>query len=248
MRKLLYLIPGPISRGPLGPKEVMRRQAVLEKHLADTAKVEILVRDTKEGPFSIESSYEEALSVPNALREVKSAEDEGFDGVIIGCYGDPGLDAAREIVRIPVVGPAESSMHVAAMLGHSFSILTVLDNVVPMLKRIARVAGLDSKLASVRSIATPVLSLGDSRKTTTDRLAEVGEKAIEQDGADTLILGCMSMAFLGLNEDLESRLNVPVVNPALAALKILESLVSIHLSHSKKAFPFPPKGELVASR
>lgn len=244
--KLLYLIPGPISKGPLGPQEVLRRQQVLEKYAAPG--VGVFVRDTEEGPSSIESSYEEYLSIPNSLREVKRAEREGFDGVIIGCYGDPGLDAAREIVKIPVLGPAESSMHLAAMLGHSFSILTVLDNVVPLLKRIARVSGLDSRLASVRTIATPVLSLGNSRKATLERLIEAGQRTIQQDGADTLILGCMSMAFLELNEDLESRLGVPVVNPALAALKMLESLVSIRLSHSKKAFPMPPKGELVSMR
>lgn len=236
--RILYLIPGPMSQGALGPQELQRRQSILQKYAADGTHVS--VRDTKEGPASIESAYEEYLSIPNALQEVQKAEGNGIDAMVMGCFGDPGLDAARELVKIPVVGPAEASMHVAAMLGHRFSVITVLENVAPLIRKIALLSGLESRLASVRCVNTPVLSLAHSRTDTIKQLVSAGRRAVE-DGADSLILGCMSMAFLQLNEELQRELELPVVNPALTALKIAESLVAVNLSHSKKAFMAPPK-------
>ena len=242
--RILYLIPAPASKGILGMPELARRRDILQKHAWSGS--EVIVRDTEQGPLSIESSYEEYLAIPGAMEEITKAEEEGIDTVIIGCFGDPGLDAARELVSIPIIGPAECSMHLAAMLGYSFSVLTVVENVVPLIRRIALVSGLDSRIASVRTLEIPVLSLSGAREQTLQRLLEVGKKAIQEDKADTLVLGCMSLAFLEVTDELSSRLGVPVVNPALASLKMAESLVEMRLAHSKKAFPQPPKKQLHA--
>ena len=99
----------------------------------------IHITDVESGPSSIESAYEEYLSVPGAVEKAIQAEKDSFDGIILGCFGDPGLEALREMVKIPVVGPGETAMHIAAMLGHRFSIVTVLDSVVPSLERLARI-------------------------------------------------------------------------------------------------------------
>ena len=111
------------------------------------------------GPASIECEFDEAMSVPGIVVEALKAERAGCDAIIIDCMGDPGMKVAREMVSIPVLGPAETSMHVAAMLGHRFSVVTVLDAVVPMLENLATVYGVGGKLASVRSIGIPVLGL-----------------------------------------------------------------------------------------
>jgi allantoin racemase len=237
--KLEYLIPGAMSKGVLGPEEILRRQSILQGWACPD--VEVIARDIDDGPQSVESAYEEYLSIPGAMKGIVSAEADGTSGVIIGCFGDPGLDSARELVSIPVVGPGECSMHFAAMLGHSFSVITVMQNVVPLIKKLALLAGLQSKLASVRTIETAVLDLAGSRERTFKRLVEVGAKALEQDGADTLILGCLSFAFLEMSEQLGEELAVPVINPARTALKYLEALVSAKLTHSKRAFLTPPK-------
>ena len=59
------------------------------------------------GPASIESHYDEALAVPGLLQEVATGELEGIDGYVIACFGDPGLQAARELSRGPVIGIAQ---------------------------------------------------------------------------------------------------------------------------------------------
>jgi allantoin racemase len=237
--RVLYFVPGPMSKGPLGPQEVLRRQSILQKLAGPTT--EVLVRDAESGPSSIESIYEEYLSVPGMMQAVADAEQEGIDAVIVGCFGDPGVDGAREIAGIPVIGPCESSMHMAAMLGYKFSVVTVLDEVKPIIRKVLHHTGLESRMASVRVIETSVLDIAGRRSAVFSRLVDAGRLAIDQDGADTLILGCMSLAFQELSLELGDVLGVPVVSPAEAALKTAETLVSLKLSQSKKAYGTPIK-------
>ena len=243
--KVLYFIPGPLSKGTLGPQELLRRQAILQKH-ADV-NTEIVVRDAESGPASIESIYEEYLAVPGMMRAVAEAEREGIDAAIVGCFGDPGVDGAREIAGIPVIGPCESSMHLASVLGYKFSVVTVLDGVKPIIRKVLHHTGLESRLASIRVIETSVLDIAGRRGAVLDRLIDAGRQAIDEDGADTLILGCMSLAFQELSLELGDVLGVPVVSPAEAALKLAQTLVSLRLSQSKKAYSTPIKMQHLAS-
>jgi allantoin racemase len=147
----------------------------------------------------------------------------------------------REMVKIPVVGPGETSMLVAAMLGHRFSIITVLDSVVPSLEKLARIIGVDGKLASVRAANIPVLDLRKDIETTKQRMVAESKKAMTENRADVIILGCMSMAFMGVSDEMQETLGIPVVNPAVVSLKVLEGLIAAGLTHSKRAYPIPPK-------
>lgn len=237
--RIQYLIPGPMSKGPLGMQEVIRRQGLLNDWAFPGTEVSVI--DVPEGPASIESSYEELLAVPASLKGIRQAEQDGFDAVIIGCFGDPGLEAARELCQIPVIGPGEASMLQAASLGHRFAVITVLSNVIAAQEQQAYRAGVINKLACVVSADIPVLSLMKDRQATLKRMIEVGADAIKRDRADVLVLGCMTMSFLGVAQDLSKTLHVPVVNAGRTALKAAETLVSQGLSHSKKAFPTPPK-------
>jgi allantoin racemase len=232
--RILYLVPGPLSRAR-GVEELERRR----RHLQDWAfgDTEVGIAENPDGPGSIESAYEEYLSIPCSLQIAASAEADGYDAIILGCFGDPGLDGFREILSVPIVGPCEASMHLAAQLGHKFGIVTVVDSVVEPLRKLARAAGLDSRVATVVACDIPVLELHDDSY---GPVLEACEEAIAA-GADTLILGCMSMAFLGVAEQLSEELGVPVLNPARTALKTAEALVSTGLTHSKKAYPVPPK-------
>lgn len=237
--RVQYLVPGPMSKGPMGLAEVRRREELLNDWAFSGTEVKVV--DVPDGPASIESSYEELLSVPATLEGIMQAEKDGYDAVIIGCFGDPGLEAARELVTMPVIGPGEASLLLAASLGHRFSVITILDSVIAAQELQAYKAGVRDKLASVRATDIPVLSLMKDKQATLKRVLEVGAVAIKQDRADALIFGCMTMSFLGIAEDVSSTLGVPVINAGRTALKAAESLVSQGMSHSKKAFPTPPK-------
>jgi allantoin racemase len=232
--RVLYLVPGPLSRAR-GPEELDRRRDLLQGWAAPGTAVGIA--ENPDGPSSIESSYEEYVSVPGSFEVATQAEADGYDAIVLGCFGDPGLDGFRELLTVPVVGPCESAMHVACTLGHRFGIVTVLDSVVAPLHRLARIAGLDSRVAAVVPCDVPVLELHD------DSYGAVLDacRTTLAAGADSIVLGCMSMAFLGVAERLSEELEVPVINPARIALKSAELLVASGLSHSKRAFPVPPK-------
>ena len=232
--RILYLVPGPLSRAR-GVEELERRRTHLQEWaFPDT---EVGIAENPDGPGSIESAYEEYVSIPGSMELAASAEADGYDAIILGCFGDPGLDGFREILRVPMVGPCEAAMHVACTLGHRFGIVTVLDSIVAPLHKLARIAGLDSRVASIVACDVPVLDLHAGSY---DAVLAACRTTLDA-GADTIVLGCMSMAFLGVAEELSAELGVPVINPARTALKTAELLLGSGLTHSKRAFPLPPK-------
>ncbi|MGE5593378.1 MAG: aspartate/glutamate racemase family protein [Betaproteobacteria bacterium] len=233
--RIVYVVPGTMDE-----KEMARRGGLLREWAAPGVQVDIT--GVTEGPASIESMYEEYLSIPATAKKIFELEQEGYDAAILGCAGDPGLDAMREITsKMLVVGPAEASFVVAAMLGYRFSLLTVMDSMIPSSYELVHKAGVAAKLASVRAVNVPVLELACNRHATLEKIIAVGRRAIEEDGAHVLVLGCMSMGFLNVAEDIQAALGVPVVNPSKVALKVTEALVGSNLRHSKKAFALPPK-------
>ena len=237
--KIAYVVPGPMSKGPMGATEVKRRQRLLNQWAFDGTTVRVV--DVETGPSSIESAYEEMLAIPATLDLIRDCERDGYDAAIIGCFGDPGLEAARELVRMPVVGPAESSMLLAASLGHKYSILTIYDSLIAGQEHLAHKAGVAAKLASVRATNIAVLDLMQDRAKTLDRLVEVSRDCVKQDRADAVLLGCMTMSFLDVAETVSAEVGVPIINAGKAALKLAETQVSLGLTHSATAFAPPPK-------
>ena len=236
--RILYQLTSPMHK-TVGEAEVARRQGVLQASAATGT--EVIVEPTATGPAAIESAHDAGLVVPELIRLGPLAEKRGYNALIIGCYSDPGLDALRELLRIPVVGPGAASLHLAALLGTRLSVLTPSGRGYGRVAARLRALGLDALLASVRGIGLSVMELAKQAPGALDRAAEAGKAAVERDGADVLVLGCMSMAFLpDITARLGERIGVPVVNPVLAALKTAEALVAMRLSHSKQAWP-PPK-------
>ncbi len=209
--------------------------------------VEISVVGLDRGPASLESDYEDALAVPDILAKVRAADAEGMDAVIIDCMADPGLAPARELASIPVIGPAQAAMHLAAILAHRFSVMTVLERDIPLIDRLARLYGLEGNLASVRPVNIPVLELDRDRERLMGALVEQSARAVVEDGAHILLFGCTGMS--GLAQQVEQALaelgcTVPVIDPSLAALKLAEGLADMSLSHSKRTYPPPPPKEV----
>lgn len=204
---------------------------------------EIDVVSLTKGPASIESFYDEILAAPFITEQVKQAEQELCDGVFITCFGDPGVESAREVVEIPVVGGFQPAALTASLLCDRWSVVTVLERLRPMVRANARKLGLAGNLASVRAVDIPVLSLEDSQLLE-ERLLEQAELAVREDGAETIVLGCTGM--LGLAESLmralkKAGLPVPVVDPSAAAIGYLQLLIRGGLTHSKRAYPSPPE-------
>ncbi|MGO0061180.1 aspartate/glutamate racemase family protein [Brevibacillus fluminis] len=209
-------------------------------HYVDDA-TEVQVRHLDYGPASVEGEYDEALCVPNLLEKAIEAQSEGCEGVISLCFADPGVKAAREAVNIPVVGAGESSMLFASMLARSFSVVTVLPNVIPMIENVSKTLGVQSKLASIRYVNIPVLDLVDKEKMKEALFAEM-VKALVEDKAHALVLGCTGMT--GVARELQDQLrehgyDVPVIDPSFAAATILKGLIAMGMKQSRLTYMSP---------
>ena len=199
---------------------------------------ELSVVNPDEGPEAIENAYDESRAVPEMLKLVRRAPEQGYDAVVIACFSDPGLDAARELVDIPVVGIQEASMYLAASLGSYFGVLTTLERRVPVRRRYAESLGLGGKL-----VATPVLNIPVAETMgALDRMkatALIKAREATADGAEVLILGCAGLG--DWSHELQQELGVPIINPNSAGLKLAETLVALGLSHSKVRSYQPPR-------
>jgi allantoin racemase len=234
---ILYQIPGDLSAGPLGAQEAARRRDLLQTWAASGTSVE--VADSPGGPLSIESHVEEAMCVPPMIRAVTGRKQQP-DALIVGCFGDPGLAALREILDCPVVGPFEASIHVAAQLGARVGVVTILDSVVSLLDHLVRGMGLSLRYAGSLAIDVPVLELRDDPDRLVEQVTRAGHELVRR-GADVLVLGCMSLAFLGIAERTGPEIGVPVVNPARCSIKTAEALVAQQLSQSRRTYARPRK-------
>ena len=204
--------------------------------------------EIENGPASIECELDEALAVPDTVAKIVEAERDGVDAVVIDCMGDPGLKPARECVSIPVLGPCETAMHIASMLGHGFSVVTVLERIRPMMENLAKVYGVPDKLKSVRAVNIPVLDLEEDRTRVERVLTEQALIAVENDHADAIIFGCTGM--LGCAEAVRRGLlargyDVPVIDPVPAAVNVAVALVASGLTHSKTTYASPPRKSIV---
>src|SRR5262245_3712264 len=206
------------------------------------------------GPPSIEGAYDDALAVPGLLERIKEGETQGADAHVIACFDDTGLDAARALADAPVVGIGEAGFFAAAMLAHRFSVVTTLSRSVPVLENNLLRYGLDRRCASVRACDVPVLELDNPASNARAKVAAEIKRALEEDHAEAIVLGCAGMADLAFSLSVE--FGVPVIDGVAAAVVMAEGLAAIGLRTSKRGgfarplaktysgqfAPFSPKG------
>lgn len=194
----------------------------------------------RNGARILDSAYELTLADAFVLEAGIRAAADGADAICVNSMSDSGVAALRSRLDIPVIGPAQSTFAMAGLMGGCFSVITMWDRWTPLYKKAARELGVESRLASIRTIGVrPDASelLAGKEDFVFPLLEAEARKAIEEDGADVLILGSTTMH--QSHEYLASRLPVPVLNPGLVALKICEMFLDLGLSHSPKAYPKP---------
>ncbi|MHA2067665.1 MAG: aspartate/glutamate racemase family protein [Candidatus Thorarchaeota archaeon] len=203
---------------------------------------EIVNYTPKYGTHSVESHVDEAYNAPFILEQIVNAEKDGCEAIVIDCACDPVLDAAREVCQVPVVAPRNSALHVALTLGTKFSIITVQgQSLLRCMKEGVRKEGLESFCASVRHLTMPVLDITKKPKDTQKELLKMCKKVIDEDGADVIVLGCTALSYEVDLETIMRETGVPVLDPWVIAIRMAHTLVETGLSHSKVAYPNPPR-------
>ncbi|MBO0128783.1 aspartate/glutamate racemase family protein [Agrobacterium tumefaciens] len=195
------------------------------------ADTQILAVTSSMGPVSIEGYYDEVFAVPGLLLELAKAPALGADAAVIACFDDTGLDAARALADIPVIGLCEAGVSSAAFIAQKFTIVTTMERSRLPLEHLVHRYGMSAR-CNVRAADIPVLSLEDPASNAGERLREEISMALRQDRAEAIVLGCAGMADLAA--ELGDEFGVPVIDGVAAAVKQAESLVRMGLSTAKR--------------
>ena len=192
---------------------------------------EILAITSSMGPVSIEGYYDEVFAVPGLLVEIAKAEREGADAIVIACFDDTGLDAARALAGIPVIGICEAALSATSFIAQRFSVVTTMERSRLPVEHLVHRYGMGGR-CKVRAADVPVLSLEDPNSNARDRLRSEISAALKDDRAEAIVLGCAGMA--DLTAALRQEFGVPVIDGVAAAVKQAESLIAQGLSTAKR--------------
>jgi allantoin racemase len=200
---------------------------------------EITAVNPVHGPRSIEGYFDEAMSLAGLLETIHRSPD--CDAVVIACFDDTGLDAARCLTDKPVIGIGEAAYHFASMISNKFSVVTTLARSVPALEHNLARYGLIARCARVRSSEVAVLELEQPGSNARQKIsAEIG-LAVVEDNAEAIVLGCAGMA--GLAADLAAEHGLPVLDGVTCAVKLAEAMAGLGMRTSRLGGYAPPPAE-----
>lgn len=218
--------------------EAMTARIAAAAELVAAPGTTLVARTSATGPASIEGHFDEAMSVPGLIQQIRLGEAEGIDGHVIACFGDPGLAAAREVARAPVIGIAEAAMHMAALIATGFSIVTTLARTKVIARHLVDHYGMASRCRGIHAVDIPVLDLEHPDSDIEIRLTEACRQAMSADESGAIVLGCAGMADLA--GVIEGKIGIPVIDGVAAAVKLLEALNGMRLKTSKHGDYAPP--------
>ncbi len=203
---------------------------------------EIVARCPGFGPQSIEGHFDDAFGAAGVAEQAMRAAGEGFDATVIACFGDPGLDAAREALAGPVLGIAEAAFHAAAFLATGFSVVTTMTRTCVIAERLVQRYGFEHSCRGIHGTDIPVLALESCGEDTVAQIEAAARTALARDRSEAIVLGCAGMA--ALCRTLQQRLGVPVIDGVAAAVKFAEALAALGLRTAKSgdyATPLPKR-------
>lgn len=202
---------------------------------------ELIPLTNPKGTKNIDCGFADYQSVWSFIRAIlEKVEEVKADAVVLAGFGNVGVFALKEALSIPVVSISEGTQLIASLLGHKYTVLTMLKQFIPYQEDLVRLYGLENKCASVRGINVNVEKCVTDREETLNQLKEEILKIVEEDGAEVVLLGCAGLC--AYDKQLEELVGIPVLDPVNVGTKLAEMLVETGLTHSKKRkFANPPQ-------
>lgn len=194
-----------------------------------------------EGPDSIESNTDESLAASLIIKDAIKAEKEGADALIIYCFSDLAVNAVRENVEIPVIGPGEVTLSAAAMLSNRFTVVTTTQGNISRTYRRLKESYLTQKMTSVRALNIPVAELRENPR---------GDKRVSGTGGGRSDRGgSCGRRSAGLprngqyGEAIEKKYGVTVYDPSSLCTAYAEYCVRTNLRHNRRVYAKYEKGD-----
>ena len=183
--------------------------------------VDVVSLDT--GPGSIENRVAEATAVPQVVKRVRELYRD-YDGIIVNCCLDVGVDVIRSIIDTPTIGPCQASLALASVMGKRIGIVTVSKTAIELFEELVIKYRMEKRVVSIRGIDISVPEIEEDIGRTVELLREEIDGAVK-DGADVVILGCTGLA--GLAREVQKYFSIPILDPAACAAKILEDIIEM---------------------
>jgi allantoin racemase len=228
--RLLYLLVDEVSPSPERVDRRLRQgQAIMPQGW------NFDVKSIRIGPPHYEeNAIGHAMAVPGIVHAILTYQHE-YDAVLIGCFGDPGLAAARAVAEIPVIGPAEASFVLVRLTARRFGLVTIGESDMPALEMYLSAAAPLAQCVGVETLDMPIDEVFEDISRTTERLLVAGRRLCAC-GAEAMILGCMSFGFHPFAHDLRSELGIGVIDPLRASIAALQAVETLQV----RLGPAPP--------
>lgn len=186
---------------------------------------EVATLATPGAPRFLET-YEDEVRAGPGMIDLLREHEQAFDAFVIACHSDSNLDAAREISAKPVIGIGEASMKLASFLGHNFAVVTTHQHSIPGKLTQVRACHLQDLMVAIRAP-----NEGEEGWTDSDLFMELSRRAVVEDGAEVIVLGCAGMA--GMDRRIREALGVPVLDGVVCALILATGFARYGVGTSK---------------
>ena len=215
-------------------EEMALRCRILEEYTAPDTQLAMVC--PQNSGVELNSALDVVLAAPEIVQLAADGQNAGFDAVVLYCFSDPVIDACREALRIPVIGGAQASCLAGLNVCRSFGVILADEARLPEKKLFLRTLGINpERIGQIAAVNLNGISPWADRETTFKKLLACGQKMMRETHTEAIVLGCLS--FLGLAEPLSRVLDIPVIDPAVAAVTTAESIVRQRLFTSKVSYP-----------
>lgn len=215
-------------------EEMALRCRILEEYTAPDTQLAMVC--PQNSGVELNSALDVVLAAPEIVQLAADGQNAGFDAVVLYCFSDPVIDACREALRIPVIGGAQAPCLAALNVCRSFGVILADEARLPEKKLFLRTLGVGpERIGQIAAVNLSGISPWADRETTFKKLLACGQKMMRETHTEAIVLGCLS--FLGLAEPLSRVLDIPVIDPAVAAVTTAESIVRQRLFTSKVSYP-----------
>jgi allantoin racemase len=222
--------------GDYPPEQRKLREDVAKSY--SSADVEVGIVSVGASPYNGLGPAEIQLVAPYYHAAFIEAERQGYDAAVPLGMLDLGVDGARSLVDIPVIGPCEAVFHVAAQLGDRFGVICYHPSVIPRQRTQTKAYGMEDWIAGRRAVGFHLREMADNKQAMIDAFIAAGRALIEEDGADVIIAHGITQCPIHIKPEWAmEQLGVPVVEGIGAPIRMAAMMAGLGLKHSRKRWP-----------
>ena len=229
-----------VVMGEYPPEEGERRRHVVMQCASPGTEIGFDV--IKATFFRRSNSQVNSLSAGPLVASVAvKAEASSFDAVVPFGTLDAGVELARNLVRIPVVGAGQSVLHLGAQLSNRLGVIAYEEKSIPFMRKQMHVWRVADSVVGIRSVEIPLPESTKSRDAMRERFIQAGRELIDKEDAEIIVpMGVTMVPVQFSSQEFQTELGVPVMDALKTSIQTAEMMARMGLAHSIRSYPRPP--------